>query len=639
MKSNYINLDLLRSLAVLSVVAAHLWHGCVAYHLLPYSDVINQFLHNLSFTGVMFFFVHTCLVLMLSLHRSPAEGRARNFLIRRAFRIYPLSWAAILLALTTGLTDQSMTSIHAAGTKGILANLLLVQNVVRSVPSILGPLWSLPWEVQMYLLLPLFYFALRRFESFLPSLWFWLGATALAFVCTSSALPRSFHATVFPPMFIGGMVAYQLLHRQSESVRCGYGTRRIAAGLWPLFVIALFAVQGILMGWHSFESQTGSAINSCVCLVLALAIPSFRELSTQWLVRPTEKIAKYSYGIYLLHVPALEIVFRAAPSLPLALKCLLFLLVTTALSVAAYHTIEHPLIQFGKQLTDGKRKQAVRDIDNGEIAMTRNELPAKPQSNADLPLVSIVTPVFNAARWLPQTLASVQAQTFFNWEHILVDDGSTDGSVQLIKEAARIDKRVHLIQTQKNSGPAVARNLAIKSARGRYIAFLDADDLWLPEKLARSIDWMEQNDYTFIYHDYRHMSHDGELVSLLIRGPEVLNMRTLHTRRGTGGCLSVVIDRSMVPDFHFPLNYKLLHEDFCAWMSLIRSGHLGHRLPLDLGRYRLLPKSRSANKLNGAYNTWLIYREVSRLNFVHAAYWWLQYAWNGFWLYRWARPR
>jgi glycosyltransferase involved in cell wall biosynthesis len=181
--------------------------------------------------------------------------------------------------------------------------------------------------------------------------------------------------------------------------------------------------------------------------------------------------------------------------------------------------------------------------------------------------------------------------------------------------------------------------LAIAAAHGRYIAFLDADDLWLPEKLSRSVEWMSMYGYAFIYHDYRHLSHDGTRVGALIKGPEILDLRMLHTRRGTGGCLSVVLDRKLISEFTFPANYRLLHEDFCAWMSLIRRGHLGHRLPADLGRYRLSKTSRSANKLNGAYNTWLIYREISRLSLLRAAIWWLQYAWNGFWLYRTARPR
>ncbi len=639
MKSNYANLDLLRAFAVLSVVLAHLWQGCVRFELLPYSAATNQFLHNLSFTGVMFFFVHTCLVLMLSLHRSGKGHQARNFLIRRAFRIYPLSWAAIALVLLTGLTDQPMNAIHAAGVRGILANLFLVQNVERSAPSILGPLWSLPWEVQMYLLLPLFYFVLRRYERLLPALWLWLGASVCAFLCTSPAMPRGFHAAVFPPMFIGGMVAYQLLHRQGESTRGGFGARRIHAALWPLFILALFAVQGVLMGHHNFETQAGVLVDSLICLLLGLAIPSFTDLRSQWLTRPAEEIAKYSYGIYLLHVPAFEIVFRGLPHLPLAAKCALFLFTTAVLSVAAYHLLEHPLIQLGKRLTaEPAGKGRSNQPEAGEPTVSSDGFEyAEP--NSGQPLVSIITPVYNAAHWLPQTLDSVRAQTLPAWEHILVDDGSTDDSIPVMEEACKRDGRVRLICATSHLGPAGARNLALRAARGRYIAFLDADDLWLPEKLERSVEWMRAHGYSFIYHDYRHMSHDGKHVGALVEGADVLDLRTLHTRRGAGGCLSVVLDRAQVQDFCFPQEYKLLNEDFCAWMRLIRAGHLGHRLPLDLGRYRLSPNSRSANKLNAAYHVWRIYREISRLNLLHAAFWWLQYAWSGFWLHRLARPR
>jgi hypothetical protein len=124
----------------------------------------------------------------------------------------------------------------------------------------------------------------------------------------------------------------------------------------------------------------------------------------------------------------------------------------------------------------------------------------------------------------------------------------------------------------------------------------------------------------------------------LISGPEELNLYTLHTRRGTGGCLSVVIDREQITDFRFPENCQFLHEDFCAWLRLIQGGQIGHRLPADLGRYRLSPSSRSANKLESVMETWKIYREVSELSPSRAALWWIQYAWNGFWMYRHANP-
>lgn len=257
-----------------------------------------------------------------------------------------------------------------------------------------------------------------------------------------------------------------------------------------------------------------------------------------------------------------------------------------------------------------------------------------------LPLVSVITPVYNAERWLRQTLATVQAQTWTHWEHILVDDGSQDDSRAILDAAALADPRCRPLYQESNQGPSAARNLALEAARGRYVAFLDADDLWHPEKLARCIEWMRRYDYAFIYHDYRHMSHDGSQVGRRIAGPEELNLRTLHTRRGTGGCLSVVLDCERIMNPRFPvLTDRRNAEDFCLWLTLIQQGHVGHRLPFDLGRYRLTPRSRSSNKLDAALSTWRLYRCFSELSLPVAAYWWTQYVWNAFWLHRIARPR
>jgi hypothetical protein len=106
-----------------------------------------------------------------------------------------------------------------------------------------------------------------------------------------------------------------------------------------------------------------------------------------------------------------------------------------------------------------------------------------------------------------------------------------------------------------------------------------------------------------------------------------------------GSCLSVVIDREQIEGFRFPGAHQRLHEDFCGWLSLIQRGHIGHRLAADLGRCRLSTTSRSANKLAGAMETWRIYRGISKLSPLRAASWWMQYAWNAFWLHRYARPR
>jgi teichuronic acid biosynthesis glycosyltransferase TuaG len=255
-----------------------------------------------------------------------------------------------------------------------------------------------------------------------------------------------------------------------------------------------------------------------------------------------------------------------------------------------------------------------------------------------MPHASIITPVYNAARWLPKTFESVRAQTMPNWEHILVDDGSTDDSVSIIQSAAAAEPRIRLLHSPCKGGPAAARNLALENARGRYIAFLDADDLWLPEKLECCLDWMRAHDSSFVYHDYRHMSADGLRLGAVITGAEELNLRTLHTRRGHG-CLSMVFDRERVGDLHFPIGSRAKHEDFLAWLRIIEQGHIGQRVPRDLGRYRVSDSGRNANKLQAAYHTWLIYRKTSKLPLPRAISWWALYAWNAFRMYRDARPQ
>jgi teichuronic acid biosynthesis glycosyltransferase TuaG len=254
------------------------------------------------------------------------------------------------------------------------------------------------------------------------------------------------------------------------------------------------------------------------------------------------------------------------------------------------------------------------------------------------PRVSIITPMFNAARWLPETLASVRAQSLTDWEHLIVDDGSTDGSPAIVEAASRADGRIRLLRAPCHLGPSEARNLAIDSARGRFLAFLDADDLWLPEKLALSVEAMTASGYGFTYHDYRHISPDGLQVGELVRGPDELNLYTLHTRRGTG-CLTVVIDREQIPVPRFPDVGKGSNEDFHVWLEIVKEGHIGRRLAYDLGRYRLSSTSRSGNKLASLVGTWRTYRTASGLSLVHALNWWIQYVWNAFWLHRYARPR
>ena len=255
-----------------------------------------------------------------------------------------------------------------------------------------------------------------------------------------------------------------------------------------------------------------------------------------------------------------------------------------------------------------------------------------------MPVFSIITPVFNASRWLPEMLASVSAQTFTDWEHILVDDCSTDDSVAVIENAAARDPRIRLLKMESNSGPARARNRAIEAAQGRYIALLDSDDLWLPHKLERCLAFMQATPCAFSYHAFRYASEDMSKVGIVVVGPPRLDLASLHTRRGIH-CSAIVIDRQKAKGFRFDESFAGLHEDWLALLSLVQAGHIGNSLPVDLGRYRLPAKSRNANKIDAIQKTWHIYHEVEALSWPQAASWWLQYVWHSFWLHRRSRPR
>ena len=303
---------MLRAFAVLVVAGSHLYRYC------GFAPRYAVFVANLGVGGVLVFFVHTSLVLLLSMQRMKPNNLTLSFYIRRAFRIYPLCWVAIALVLATGLTDVDHQRILQMGWRGTLVSALLLQNVIR-YPNIEMPLWSLPWEVQMYLFLPAFYFALTRHSRKSAPLAMWVGATALAIACTSLSLPRAFHASIFPPMFIGGMVAYRLLSGAPV---------KLPSFLWPIALLALMVARCSLLNQVLIDTPRNAIVNAITCLVLGLAIPLFEEVRCGWLSCLAHLIAKYSYGIYLLHVPCLALVFLHLSPFPLPLKIGVFLVLT-----------------------------------------------------------------------------------------------------------------------------------------------------------------------------------------------------------------------------------------------------------------------------------------------------------------------
>src|SRR5271157_2339629 len=187
MSNDLRNLDVLRAFAVLAVAGCHLYQYCGV------SPRFAEFDFNFGTGGVLFFFVHTSLVLLLSMQRMTTNNLTWSFYIRRAFRIYPLCWVCIALVLATGLTNTVPDQFAQIGGRGALVNLLLIQNIIR-YPNVEMPLWSLPWEVQMYLFLPAFFLFFKKHNQKLAPVAMWAGATALAIAVTTLNTPRPFHA-------------------------------------------------------------------------------------------------------------------------------------------------------------------------------------------------------------------------------------------------------------------------------------------------------------------------------------------------------------------------------------------------------------------------------------------------------------
>ena len=248
----------------------------------------------------------------------------------------------------------------------------------------------------------------------------------------------------------------------------------------------------------------------------------------------------------------------------------------------------------------------------------------------DQDLVSIITPAFNAANYVEATIAAVQAQTHGHWEMLVVDDCSSDNTVEIVERAAALDPRVRLIRQRRNGGPAAARNSALEAATGRWVAFLDSDDLWLPEKLESQLAFQRRHSAKVTFTAFRRITADGRQTGHLINIPERVSYRQLlgNTVIATS---TVVVDRTMSGEFRMKAMY---YDDFGCWLDLLRGGNVALGLQDDLMRYRVVSQSVSRNKKNSARQVWRTYRMVEGLSLLRASWYFVNYAVNGYLKYR-----
>lgn len=240
-------------------------------------------------------------------------------------------------------------------------------------------------------------------------------------------------------------------------------------------------------------------------------------------------------------------------------------------------------------------------------------------------LVSIITPSYNSSLFIEDCIASVQKQTYSNWEMLIVDDASQDNSVEVIESISNKDSRVKLVVLNNNNGAANARNIALEKAKGKYIAFLDSDDLWKVNKLERQISFMKSNKLSFTFTSYQPISEDGEKQFSVIKAPRKMSYHS-YLKNTIIGCLTVVIDREKTGDFRMP-NIRSSH-DMALWLDIMKRGFNAYGLNENLAFYRLVSNSNTSKKWQAATEVWDVYRKVEKLNVIYSSICFVGYVFN-----------
>lgn len=240
-------------------------------------------------------------------------------------------------------------------------------------------------------------------------------------------------------------------------------------------------------------------------------------------------------------------------------------------------------------------------------------------------LVSIITPSYKSEQFISQTIESVLSQTYRNWEMIIIDDCSPDNVNNLIKKYIEKDNRIKLIKLEKNIGPANARNEGIKQAKGKYIAFLDSDDIWFPKKLEKQLKFMKDNNLVVTCSSYYTIDENGKRINTRIV-KKFFTYRDMLKSNHIGN-LTGIYDCEKLGKIYMD---NVGHEDYTLWLKVIQKIGATRALIEPLAEYRILDNSLSGNKIKSAKWTWNIYRNVIGLDIFKSTYYFMHYVFNAF---------
>lgn len=232
-------------------------------------------------------------------------------------------------------------------------------------------------------------------------------------------------------------------------------------------------------------------------------------------------------------------------------------------------------------------------------------------------LVSIITPAYNCANYIGTTIESVLSQTYSYWEMIIVDDCSSDNTEEVVLRYASKDSRIKYKKLEVNSGAAVARNVAMSMATGQYIAFLDSDDVWLPDKLSAQIQFMQENNYKFTCTDYEQIDETGRCLGKIIHCREKADYNRVLLDCPIGNS-TVMYDVTQMGKFEVP-NIRKRNDD-ALWLKMLKSEKFIYGLNQVLVQYRVRHDSISANKFQLIKYHWVLYRKIEHLNIMRSIF-------------------
>lgn len=241
------------------------------------------------------------------------------------------------------------------------------------------------------------------------------------------------------------------------------------------------------------------------------------------------------------------------------------------------------------------------------------------------PLVSIIMPCYNAERYVAQSIESVIAQTYQNWELLITDDCSTDNSTEIIERYCAKDNRINLLKSDKHQGIAETRNLSINRAKGRFVAFLDSDDVWINYKIEKQIGYMKSNNYGFTFTSYEIIDIHGVAKDKIVHASNIMDYWS-YMRNTIICCSSVILDKEKTGDFSTPIIET--SQDMSLWLSILKKDFKAYPIDEILLKYRISPNSASHNKIKASMDVWRVFRNIEKLSFLNSLINFICYAYN-----------